>query len=124
MTTFIGFSTIGKLKKFTLTDDELVLRDFLNSLNIKAGSLPGRPSYGTEIWNYLFEPQLDETPTQIENEMRRLVSLDPRLAIDQLDVYPQQNGVLIELAVRTVSGVDAQLLSIFFDAQQQRAVYL
>jgi hypothetical protein len=47
MATFIGYSTINQYKKFTLTDGELVKRDLLNAFNIRQGTLPGRPDYGS-----------------------------------------------------------------------------
>ena len=55
MTTFVGFNTQNQYKKFTLVDFELVKRDLLNAFNIRQGQLPGRPEYGTVLWNYLFE---------------------------------------------------------------------
>ena len=58
MTTYIGFSTINQNKKFTLTDYDLIQRDLLNAFSIRQGELPGRPGYGTVIWNFLFENQI------------------------------------------------------------------
>jgi phage baseplate assembly protein W len=63
---FIGFNTQNQFKKFTLTDFELVKRDLLNAFNIRQGQLPGRPGYGTVLWDYLFEPQLEELQQAIE----------------------------------------------------------
>ena len=55
MTTFIGFNTIDQPKKFTLTDFALVKRDLLNAFNIRPGELVGRPTYGTNLWDYVFD---------------------------------------------------------------------
>ena len=55
MPTFIGFNTINQNKKFTAVDFDLIKIDLLNAFNIRQGELPGRPGYGTVIWNYLFE---------------------------------------------------------------------
>ena len=51
MATFVGFNTQGQYKKFTLIDAELIKRDLLNAFNIRQGQLPGRPSYGTVLWD-------------------------------------------------------------------------
>jgi hypothetical protein len=59
MTTFVGFNTQNQYKKFTLVDFELIKRDLLNAFNIRQGQLPGRPAYGTILWDYLFENQVD-----------------------------------------------------------------
>jgi len=69
MTTFIGFNTINQYKKFTLTDFDLIKRDLLNAFNIRQGQLPGRPAYGTVIWDFLFEPQTTQTQNGIEAEI-------------------------------------------------------
>ena len=61
MTTFVGFNTQGQYKKFTLTDFELIKRDLLNAFNIRQGQLPGRPGYGTVLWDYLFEKDRKST---------------------------------------------------------------
>jgi phage baseplate assembly protein W len=63
--TFIGFNTQGQFKKFTLTGFDLIKRDLLNALNIRQGQLPGRPGYGTVIWDFLFEPQLESVQLDI-----------------------------------------------------------
>jgi len=57
MATFIGFNTIDQIRKFTLTDADLIKRDFLNALNINKGEVPGRPEYGTTIWSFIFNNQ-------------------------------------------------------------------
>ena len=111
MTTFIGFNTIDQVKKFTLTDFELVKRDLLNAFNIRQGELPGRPSYGTVMWDFLFENQIEQLQRDIEREIQRVVAGDPRVQVSQLVVYPQNNGILVQLEVNTIGGVDAELLS-------------
>ena len=72
--TFRGFNTIEQQKKFTLNDFELVKRDILNAFSIRAGEVPGRPGYGTIIYNLLFENLTPETVTQIETEVRRVMT--------------------------------------------------
>lgn len=124
MTTFIGFNTIDQVKKFTLTDFALIQRDLINAFNIRQGELPGRPSYGTVIWDFLFENQIEQLQRDIESEIQRVVGGDPRVQVDQLVVYPQNNGILVQLQVNTVGGVDAQLLSVFFDLQTRNASYV
>lgn len=123
MTTFRGFNTIGQYKKFTLVDFELVKRDLLNALNIKQGELPGRPGYGTAIWNYLFENQTETTERAILAEIQRVASLDPRIYIQSANMYPQLNGILIELELMMVPGQTSEFLSIYFDQQTATASY-
>ena len=124
MPTFIGFNTIDQPKKFTLTDFELIKRDLANALNIQQGELPGRPAYGTTIWSYVFENQTPETEAAMLRELQRVVGGDPRLYLNQAQIYPQLNGILIELEVQVVPSTNAERLAIFFDQENRRASFV
>ena len=123
MTTFRGFSTIGQTKKFTLVDFELVKRDLLNALNITQGQLVGRPGYGTMIWSYIFENQTQDTERAILAEIQRIASLDPRIYLQSASMYPQLNGILIEIELMMVPGQTSEFLSVYFDQQTATANY-
>ena len=124
MPTFIGFNTINQPKKFTLLDFDLVKRDLLNAFNIQQGQLVGRPGYGTNLWNYLFENQIEAVQQGIINEVQRVIAQDPRIAVSQVQIYPQENGILIEIEIQTVGGQNAELLNLFFNPQQNSASYV
>jgi len=124
MATFIGFNTQNQFKKFTLVDDALIKRDLLNALNIRQGQLVGRPGYGTALWDNLFENQTNETEAAITREIQRVAGGDPRLQISSVDVFPQENGMLIQLELTIVPSTDAERLSIFFDQQTRTASYI
>lgn len=124
MPTFIGFNTQNQFKKFTLLDTALVKRDLLNAFNIRQGQLPGRPQYGTALWDNLFENQTNETTAAIEKEIQRVAGYDPRLQIVSIDIFPQQNGILIQLELAIVPSTDAEKLAIFFDQESRRASFV
>jgi phage baseplate assembly protein W len=124
MTTFIGFNTINQNKKFTLIDFELIKRDLLNAFNIRQGELVGRPAYGSSVWDFLFENQLQETERGLLAEIQRVAGGDPRVYVNSVDLFPQNNGLLIQLEITVVPSTNAQRLSIFFDQQQRRASYV
>jgi len=124
MPTFIGFNTQDQYKKFTLLDEALVKRDLLNGLNIRQGQLPGRPQFGTTLWDNLFENQSPALVTAIENEIQRVAGYDPRIQISDTQVFPQENGILIQVQLAVVPNTTAQQLSIFFNQQQRRASYV
>jgi phage baseplate assembly protein W len=124
MATFIGFNTIGQNKQFTAVDFNLIKIDLLNAFNIRQGELVGRPGYGTIIWDYLFENQTQETEQAIYNEVQRVAAGDPRVYINTVNLFPQQNGILLELELVVVPTTDAQRLSIFFDQSQRSATYV
>lgn len=124
MATFVGFNTIGQNKQFTAVDFDLIKIDLLNAFNIRQGELVGRPGYGTIIWDFLFENQTQETEQAIYNEVQRVAAGDPRVYINSVNLYPQQNGILLELELLVVPTTDAQRLTIFFDQSQRSASYV
>lgn len=87
------------VKKFRLTDSQLVTRDLMNALSIRQGDLPGNPTYGTTIWNYVFEPNTNEVRQEMETEIRRVISEDPRIILNSVAVNDYENGVQFELQV-------------------------
>jgi len=102
-------------KKFKLTDEQLILQDFINALNIQQGSKPGNPSYGTTIWTFAFEPNTADMQFQLEAEIRRVATQDPRLLLNSITAYPQENGILIELEMAISPFNNVQALKIYFD---------
>lgn len=93
-----GIVTPSKIvKKFRLVDEQLVIRDFINAFNIKQGDKVGQPGYGTTIWNYVFEPGTADVRDEIETEVRRVASQDPRITLNTIAVYQTENGILIEV---------------------------
>jgi phage baseplate assembly protein W len=122
--TFIGFNTQNQYKKFTLTDFALIKRDLLNAFNIRQGQLPGRPAYGTVLWDLLFENQVEELQNAIVKEVQRVAGGDPRVYISDVQCFPQDNGILIQLELTVIPSSNAERLSIFFDLQQRNASYV
>ena len=124
MTTYIGFNTQNQYKKFTLTGFELIKRDLLNAFNIRQGQLPGRPAYGTVLWDYLFENQIEAVQQGIITEVQRVGGGDPRIYISQVNVFPQLNGILVELQLQVVGTSNSEMLSIFLNQQTRNATYV
>ena len=98
------------------------MRDFINALNIQQGQKVGKPEYGTTLWSFVFEPNTPDTQFQLENEIRRIANLDPRLVLNSVKAYPQENGILIELEMAIAPFNQAFLLNVFFDNATNNAV--
>jgi phage baseplate assembly protein W len=146
MPTYIGFSTIlanyprstsysvgfgnpsGLVRpisygnKFKLVDEQLVLRDFLNALNIPLGQKVGQPQYGTTLWSFVFEPNTAGVQYQLEDEIKRVISLDPRIQLGYVKAFPQANGILLEVQMAVNPFNDPAVLSIFFNPANNTAV--
>ena len=108
-------------KKFTVTDIQLVIQDFINALNIPLGSKVGQPGYGSNIFSFIFEPNTLDIQVQLENEIRRLASLDPRIDLNSVHAFPSENGVLLEVQISIVPYNNPMTVGVFFNQQTQQA---
>jgi phage baseplate assembly protein W len=108
-------------KKFKLTDEALVVQDFVNAINIQQGQKVGQPGYGTTLWGYIFEQNTSDVQFKIENELRRIATMDPRLILNTLKAYPQENGILLEIELAVAPFNQARLISMFLDSQTNQA---
>ena len=109
-------------KKFRLVDTPLVVRDFLNALNIQQGQKVGKPEYGTTLWSFVFEPNTSDVQTQLTDEIRRVASQDPRMILNTVNAFPQENGILIEVEMAIAPFNNAFALNVFFDNATNLAV--
>jgi phage baseplate assembly protein W len=124
MATFIGFNTINQNKKFTLVDFELIKRDLLNAFNIRQGQIPGRPDYGTRLWDLVFENLDQSVERAIIEEIQRVAGGDPRIYLQAVNLYPQDNGILVDIEITVIPTNNSEILSIFFDQIQRNASFI
>lgn len=147
MASYIGFSTLNANKprstnlptgpaggtggminpvitghKYGLVDSPLVIQDLLNALNIQQGQKVGQPGYGTTLWSFVFEPNTADVQFQLENEIRRVASQDPRIILNGVRAFPQENGILLEIEMAVAPFNQATLLSVFFNSSTNTAV--
>jgi phage baseplate assembly protein W len=109
-------------KKYRLVDEQLALQDFVNALNIRQGEKVGNPGYGTTLWSFVFEPNTQDVQFQLQDEIRRVASTDPRLILNDVKAYPQENGILLELEIAVAPFNNAQSLSVFFNQNTNTAI--
>jgi len=109
-------------KKYRLVDESQVIQDFINALNIQQGQKPGNPGYGTTLWSFVFEPNTFDVQQQLETEIRRVASQDPRILLNTVSAYPQENGILIEVEMAVAPFNNPQTLSVFFNNSTNTAV--
>ena len=112
-----GFSTIGRTRKFRLTDFELVKQDLINHFYIRKGEKLMNPDFGTIIWNVIHEPLTEDLKSVIVTDIKTIASYDPRLSIDNVVVTEYDQGLQIELQLRYLKTNQTNLLNLQFDNQ-------
>ena len=108
-------------KKFRTTDEQLVLQDLLNSFNIVQGQKPGKPEYGTTLWSYIFEPNTIDVRKQLEQEIARVVQMDPRIMLNNIQTTSMESGILIEMELSITPFNNATQLAVLFDQGSKTA---
>lgn len=121
MTTYKGFSTYNRVKKFRLTDFELVKQDLYNHFHIRKGEKLMNPNFGTIIWGVLFEPFTEEIKAAIVTDIKAIASYDPRISIDNVTVTQFEYGLQIALELTYIPTDQTQLMQFSFD-QNSRSV--
>ena len=118
----IGFSSktrCSKLNKlgFTLTDVNLIVEDVINQLNIPIGVIPGDPTIGTSIWDYIFDPNTEETRLKIDTELRRVLSLDTRITIGNIKLFSSEHTVYVDIEIAIKPTNKVVNFSVLFDSR-------
>ena len=123
MVTFRGFTTKNRFRKFAALDVDLIKIDLLNAFNIRQGEKPGNPAYGSSIWTFIFEPLNDAVVERIVEEAERVITNDPRLGVEDINVFTRDGGVLLEMSLLINSGATPLDLRLQFD-ESSRTVQL
>jgi len=115
MITYKGFSTYNRVRKFKINDFELVKQDLFNHFHIRKGEKLMNPNFGTIIWDMIYEPYTDTLRDAIEDDIKRIVSYDPRIAVDKITVTEFTDGLFIELDLRYVVTNQLTKMTMQFD---------
>ena len=115
-TKYRGFSTIDQIKKFRLTDVELVKRDLINHFSIKKGQKLMNPNFGSIIWNMLYEPMTADVKGTIVEDIKRIIGYDPRLQVDGVLVNELDYGLQIQIDLTFLPGNHADKLTLEFNS--------
>ena len=112
-----GFSTVGRNRKFRLTDFELVKQDLINHFYIRKGEKLMNPDFGTIIWNVVHEPLTEDLKSVIVTDIKAIAGYDPRISIDNGVITEYDQGIQVELQLRYVQTNQTNLLNLQFDNQ-------
>ncbi len=83
--------------------------------------MPGRPEVGTNLWNLLYEPNDEFTLQKIENEVRRIINLDTRIELHELEISTVHNTIRVYLSISLIPNADTEQFYIVFNQEYQTA---
>jgi phage baseplate assembly protein W len=120
MANYRGFSTIGQVKKFKLTDLELVKQNLFNHFNIRKGEKLMQPGFGSVIWSMMFEPLNEETKNLIQADVKKVVGYDPRTKVNNVIITQFDHGVQLDIEMEYLPGNQSDSLRLTFDNASQK----
>jgi phage baseplate assembly protein W len=95
--TYKGFSTVSQdTENFALYDFQLIQQDLLNHFHVRQGERLMNPSFGTIIWDLLFEPLTEQLKDLITQNVNTIINYDPRITTNEVTVTQYETGIQIE----------------------------
>lgn len=113
-------STVGKLKPpFLETDSTLVKIDLMNQFFTRKGERVMLPNFGCVIWDYMMDPMDDLTRSVVEEDVRRIISEEPRVNLVDLFVTDQEHLILVEVVLFYITDNIVDRMILEFDRNAQ-----
>lgn len=119
MANYRGFSTIEQVKKFKLSDLELVKQNLFNHFNIRKGEKLMQPNFGSVIWSMMFEPLNEETKNLIQADVKKVVGYDPRIRVNNVIITQFDHGVQLDIEMEYLPSNQSDTLRLSFDNAAQ-----
>jgi len=114
--TYRGFSTISQdSENFSLYDLSLIKQDIINHFHIKQGEKLSDPSFGTVIWDCIFEPMTEDLKQLIVKDVERIINYDPRVRPDNVVITAYETGIQIECELTYLPYNVSEVLRFRFD---------
>ena len=113
---YIGFSTTNPARKSTTVYDyECVKQDIINHFHIRQGEKLSDPTFGTIIWDLLFEPFTDNIKDAIIKNVTDIVNFDPRTRASGVQVSEYESGLQTECTIMYLDYNISESLKMQFD---------
>ena len=110
-----GFSTVADAKSFSVYDFELIKQDLINHFHIRQGEKLSDPTFGTIIWDILFEPFTDDLKQLIIEDITEIINYDPRVSVNSIIVDSYESGIQIDCSLTYLPYSISESMRIKFD---------
>ena len=111
-----GFSTVNtNTENYNLYDFELIKQDLFNHFYTRQGERLMQPTFGTVIWDLLFEPLTEELKALVVQNVNTIINYDPRIRAQNVIVTAYESGIQIECNLTYMPYNISQNLKLRFD---------
>jgi phage baseplate assembly protein W len=94
-----GFSTVADAKSFSVYDFELIKQDLINHFHIRQTEKLSDPTFGTIIWDILYEPFTMEVQEAIIEDVTNIINYDPRIKAEDIVIDTYEQGIQIDCKI-------------------------
>jgi phage baseplate assembly protein W len=116
--TYKGFSTVSAdSKSFSLYDLALIKQDIINHFHTRQGERLENPTFGTIIWDIIFEPLTEEIKQLIIKNVEEIINYDPRVNADNVTVTAYETGLQVECVLTYLPYNIQEAISFRFDQE-------
>ena len=98
-----------------LYDIALIKQDIINHFHIRQGEKLSDPTFGTIIWDVLFDPLTPALKDAISQNITRIVSSDPRVKVKNITVDQYESGLQIEIDLEYLPYNISESMRLTFD---------
>ena len=120
--TNIGFSTYGKrTPPYTEEGIELAKQDLLFAFLTRRGERVMHPSFGSIIFDLLFEPFDNNTVEAIYDDATRIINQDPRFEAIDIQARELEQTVRLDITLRYIPLDVVDSLAVEYDRQNTEA---
>jgi phage baseplate assembly protein W len=119
MTIYRGFSTLINQRKTRIADYELAKQDLINHFHIRKGEKLHNPNFGSNLWSVVFDPLTATSKQAIIDDVKAIVSYDPRINVTDVTIVEYDQGIQVELDLEYVNSDFTDRIKLRFDQADQ-----
>lgn len=111
-----GYSSTGQFSSYVkLYDFDLIKQDILNHFNTRKGERVMNPSFGSIIWDLIFEPLTPQVRELLTTDITDICTFDPRVSPLEIKINEYEQGYLVEITLLLKNTDETSTLRVAFD---------
>ena len=116
ISSFRGYSSIGTSFLSPVRYDlDLARQDLLNHFGTRKGERVMMPTFGSIIWELLFDPLDEETKKKINDDVVSIIKNDPRWQLLTVDIDEEPNALNVKVEVLYLPADEKVQLPLVYD---------
>jgi len=115
-----GISTVNpEDPNWVKYDIALIKQDIINHFHITKGEKLSDPSFGTIIWDILYDPLTDELKQLVVDDVTEIINSDPRVRAERIVVDEYDKGLLVEATLTYLPYNISEAMRVSFDRENE-----